>query len=450
MNAKIPFNIRRKQFWGIAILGFAMFILKIIFLVIPAKTYPIEDKNIVWLNVNQPKSKISLTEFNPNELSSEQWLQLGFSDKQVATILKYKNIVGGQFVSKDQLKKCYAISEDKYRELAPFILLPDHQQRKSLNEQNTFNKKLNIKGKFNPDTYSAKDWETMGFSPKQAIAIDKYKNYLGGSFVSKEKFRECFIISDENFNQLNPFLTLPEKTPDSYKHKNYSSTEKYKSIKLFQFDPNTLALEGWVKLGFSDKQAQVIINYRDKNLKGSFKTLEDLKNCFVISNEKYHELLPYIQNLPSSQSAKPSEQIKTINQIQQPTDFSKVDLNSITYRQLREFGFNEKDAAMILGFRKKLGGFVLPKQLVDTYDIDKELAEKLIKTAILNTDNVVKYTLTNAPEDWLKSHPYFKYSAEKIIFYRISNPDDRKIWKFLKLKSEYEQRMKLYLKSESE
>ena len=100
---------------------------------------------------------------------------------------------------------------------------------------------------------------------------------------------------------------------------------------------------------------------------------------------------------------------------------------------------------MILGFRKKLGGFMKAQQLVDTYEIDKSLAEKLISTVKLNTDQVQKYSLTDAPEAWLKSHPYFKYSAEKILFYRISNPDSKKILKFLKLKPEYENQMKLYL-----
>ena len=33
------------------------------------------------------------------------------------------------------------------------------------------------------------------------------------------------------------------------------------------------------------KQAQVIVNYRDRNLKGNFKSLDDIEKCFVISAE---------------------------------------------------------------------------------------------------------------------------------------------------------------------
>jgi hypothetical protein len=50
-----------------------------------------------------------LTEFDPNDLDENQWQKLGFSEKQTTTILKYKKIVGGKFLSKEQFKKCYAV-----------------------------------------------------------------------------------------------------------------------------------------------------------------------------------------------------------------------------------------------------------------------------------------------------------------------------------------------------
>mgnify|MGYP002653122147 CR=1 FL=1 len=64
-------------------------------------------------------------------------------------------------------------------------------------------KELKISGRFNPDQLSVNGWMNMGFTENQANAILKYKNYLGGSFVSKEKFKECFIISDENYSKLH-------------------------------------------------------------------------------------------------------------------------------------------------------------------------------------------------------------------------------------------------------
>ncbi len=385
----------------------------------------------------------SFSEFDPNDLDENQWQKLGFSEKQAATILKYKKIVGGKFLSKEQFKKCYAISEEKYSQLNSFILLPEAKSGNS--DFKSYEKKsLNITRKFNPDQLSQADWENIGFSDKQAAAILKYKNYLGGSFVSKEKFKECFIINEENYAKLELYLILPAKTPANFNaYAGKSSSFKSKMLQT-SFDPNILDVQGWMALGFSEKQANVIVNYRDKNLKGSFKNLEDIKNCFVISAEKFEELKPFIK-LNVSTIAKNGEDKKPEFK-QEKTDFSKTDMNSITFKQLLEFGLDEKSSGSMIGFRKKLGGFMTKEQILETYNIDKELVQKLLSVTPLDNSKVERYTLVDAPEEWLKNHPYFKYSADKIMYYRISNPDDKKIWKLLKTKPEYEARMRLYVK----
>ncbi len=386
-----------------------------------------------------PSVSANLSDFDPNILNREQWQKLGFSEKQISTIIKYKDIVGGTFTSKEQLKKCYAISHEKFEELKSFILLPEGSEKNNPKYSQSFAKKeIIVSKKFNPDLFIAQEWIKMGFSERQAEAILKYKSYLGGSFISKEKFKECFIISPENYNTLEPYLLLPRKTPENFKASGTQYPIKPK-VQYHPFDPNHLDADGWKTLGFTEKQAHTIINYRNKNLRGSFKNLDDIQNCFVITPEKFQEMKPFIKLNPEMMIKK--EEIK-----QEKTDFSKTDLNTITFKQLIEFGLDEKSAGSIIGFRKKLRGFVNKQQILDTYNIDKEIVQKLISIAPLDTSGVPKYTLADAPEEWLKDHPYFKYSADKIIFYRITYPDDKKILKFLKLKPEHEEKMKLYLK----
>ena len=190
---------------------------------------------------------------------------------------------------------------------------------------------------------------------------------------------------------------------------------------------------------------KVLVNYRDKNLKGSFKTLEDLQKCFVISPEKFNEMKPYIKlATPENNPQKSIE--KPINPTISKTDFSKTDLNKITFAQLVEFGFNEKSAASFIGFRNKLGGFVSKNQILETYNIDKNEAEKLLDLSPLNPNNITKYNLTDAPEEWLKNHPYFKYYANKILFFRVTYPSEKEIFKKINAKPEDLAKMKLYLK----
>ncbi len=456
MKSKLQFSVAKKAFLALILLGIILTGGFLLFSTSPTETGP-APTDLQFAEAGSAVPSVQLTDFNPNDLDAEQWMSLGFSEKQAATILKYRDVVGGAFTSKQQFKKCYAVSEEKFRELGPYLMLPETNSASTKQRFSsavfrpaTFAKKdLRIPGRFNPDAYGQQDWETLGFSAKQAAAILKYRTYLGGSFISKEKFRECFIISSENYEKLEPYLILPEHTPAGQETRPGAHQIPAKTITkspLQNFDPNLLDLNGWKSLGFSEKQAQVILNYRERILKGNFRTLEEIKNCFVISDKKFEELSPYIQLNPENfgrKAATPSGKTQTT---QLKTDFSKVDLNEITFDQLTEFGFDERAARNFLGFRKKLGGFAHANQIFESYDIDRAMAEKLASTAMLNTSKVEKYTLTDAPESWLKTHPYFRYSADKIIYYRLSNPDEKKIWKLIKVKPEYEQKMRLYLK----
>lgn len=441
MNQKLPFQIRKRQLLSLAIFGILIIFSQFAFSIYK-KNQHYDKPQITFIT---PKVEgIILTEFNPNDLDENQWKNLGFNEKQIKTILKYKEVVGGNFKSKEQFKRCYALTPEKYEQLKNYILLPEtnlEAKKENFNYKTFEKKKLNIRGKFNPDLYSQKDWEKLGFSEKQAAAILKYKNYLGGSFISKEKLKECFMINDEQFVQMSPYLTLPARTPENLVAKFEKKKEK-ETFKITQhFDPNEMNLEQWQALGFSEKQATSILNYKNKILRGTFKSLEDIQKCYMISPEKFEEMKPWIKLSIPEKGNRVEEKITTTEK----TDFAKIDLNKITFKQLQEFGFTEKDSAGILAFRKKLGGFINKNQLLETYEIDRALGEKLIYVAKLDNSTVAKYTLANAPEDWLKKHPYFRYSADRIIYYRITNPEDKKIWKFLKLKPEYEEKMRLYI-----
>ncbi|MDY3317402.1 helix-hairpin-helix domain-containing protein [Riemerella anatipestifer] len=387
---------------------------------------------------HQNREELNLTPFNPNQLSLQDWQNLGFSERQSETILKYKDLLGGSFSSKEELSKCYVISAEKFSELSEFIMLPDKVAKSydSSSRQSFYKSKITVNKPFNPDLYSVSDWVKLGFSEKQAQSFIKYKNYLGGSFISKEKLRDCYTLSPENYAIIAPYVLLPNKVNPSTPNE---IREKKESVVYQPFDPNDLDLGGWQKLGFSEKQSAVIVNYKQKILKGRFKTADDVKKCFVISDEKFRALSPYIR----IKNEEPSVIETTKPQIK--TNFASVDLNEISYEQLVEFGFTPKAAKSYISFRGLLGGFANKKQILEAYYIDPDLTQKLIETAYLDASKVKKYSLSNAPEEWLKKHPYFKYHADKIIFYRLTTPNDKKIIKFIKPKPEYLEKMTWYI-----
>jgi DNA uptake protein ComE-like DNA-binding protein len=154
------------------------------------------------------KEEGKLTLFNPNDYSQEDWQKIGFSKKQAEVILKYKAMLGGKFLSKDQVKSCFVISEDKYHEISSFLQLPEKDARQ---HTISFSNSKHQLTPFDPNLYTVENWKNIGFSEKQAQVILKYKNRVGGKFISKEQIKECYVISGEKYLELEPFLRFSDK-----------------------------------------------------------------------------------------------------------------------------------------------------------------------------------------------------------------------------------------------
>lgn len=61
---------------------------------------------------------------------------------------------------------------------------------------------------FDPNTVSVDDLCRLGFSPKQAQAIDNYRQ-KGGRFRRKEDFAKSYVVADSVFSRLEPFIDIP-------------------------------------------------------------------------------------------------------------------------------------------------------------------------------------------------------------------------------------------------
>ncbi len=250
-----------------------------------------------------PLKKLFL--FNPNNLSQQEWKEIGLSDKQIKTLFNYKTAIDG-FKSKAQFKKCYAISEEFYTDIEPYIDLPENtsSNNNSVNSNKTKIEKEGSKpkisySKFNPNEYSKADWVAIGFSPKQAQTILNYKNkFLGGSFSRVEELQKCYAISEEKYAEIKPFIILPSG-PEKERLVPHSKIEKEDkentstNIELKPFKINDLDEKGWENLGFTPKQVKTIMKYK-YYCGGEFTSLEQFKKCYVVSEEKFEALKPYI------------------------------------------------------------------------------------------------------------------------------------------------------------
>ena len=72
----------------------------------------------------------------------------------------------------------------------------------------------------------------------------------------------------------------------------HNLSNEVNEIQYFNFNPNQIDQESWMLLGFSEKQAQSIVKYREKG--GYFYKKEDLKRLYVVDDSLYMLLEPFL------------------------------------------------------------------------------------------------------------------------------------------------------------
>lgn len=138
-----------------------------------------EDKEI---DFQHEENQLILEPFDPNKLNQSDWEGLGFSQKQAESIISYKNRFG-PFRKKEDFKKIYVVSDEKYDELESYIVF----EVESIAEQNTkqLEKKL-----ISINSATAENLSTIpGIGPVYAERIVKFRDKLGG-FVSKNQLNQ--------------------------------------------------------------------------------------------------------------------------------------------------------------------------------------------------------------------------------------------------------------------
>lgn len=255
--------------------------------------------------------------------------------------------------------------------------------------------------------------------------MKNYFTFSKGQKIGVVAIAICIIVLVLLLNKENK-LTVPDPfivdasqyeilEDNGYENKYQDKKEYAVKYTLQLFDPNKYEISDWEKIGFSSKQAKSIVSFKNK-LKG-FKQKKDLKKSFVIDDEKYAELEPYIQIEESFENDYPSNnEYKSENYKSVEKEIVLVELNSAKKEDLVKIkGIGDYTAGNILKYKEQIGGFHSTQQLKEVYGISPENYE-LIKPQIeINSSNITTINVNVLSISDLKKHPYISWSIAKAI-----------------------------------
>jgi len=204
-------------------------------------------------------------------------------------------------------------------------------------------------------------------------------------------------------------LVLVEAAKKKAYHRNWNKMER-KNVRLFNFDPNHTTQAQWQALGLSAKQAKVMTNYIEKG--GRFRKKEDLQKMFVISPERYQELLPYIYikgatagNTYQKQSGYPARGIPVM-----------VDINTADTTELDKIkGIGPAFARRIYQYRERIGGFYKMEQLREVYQLDSVKYREISGQIKLDNPQLTRIPINTVTFEQLRHNPYLKFKEVNAI-----------------------------------
>ncbi|MCK5856222.1 MAG: helix-hairpin-helix domain-containing protein [Bacteroidales bacterium] len=199
---------------------------------------------------------------------------------------------------------------------------------------------------FDPNVMTHKQWLELGLSEKQAKTIEKYKR-KGGSFREPEDFRKIYCISEEEYEQLSPFIIINILEYEDEPMEDISFLLSINEVNIDEIQ--------CVK-GIGPAFAKRIVNYR--KLLGGYTNLNQLYEVYGMDTIRYLQISPFFEINTDS--------------------IRRLSLKSSSYSQLIRHPYLSKDIAYeITNYRKMHGDFNKLEDLKKISIINDTLYQKI-------------------------------------------------------------------------
>jgi len=204
--------------------------------------------------------------FDPNTAADSDFIRLGFSQKQVATIRTYKDKCG-TFRTKEDFFKIRAITKYQKEILSGYVEIQQNDVL-NLHPKVTVNKALLDLN--TADSIQMK--ELPGIGDKLSKRIVKYRDLLGG-FYSVAQLKEVYGLSEETILQIENKVVV--------------DITKIQKLDVNFSDVNELSKHPYLKRNLAIQ----IVKFRTKY--GIIRNLNVLRDSMILNIDDYNRLKPY-------------------------------------------------------------------------------------------------------------------------------------------------------------
>lgn len=219
----------------------------------------------------------------------------------------------------------------------------------------------------------------------------------------------AFLLAVEDFEErLAAMQAAEEKENQAKTSFNRQSDNQAVLLSPFPFNPNNLPTVEWEKMGVPAYVARSIKNY--ENAGGRFRYKEDVSRLYLITDEIYSQLEPFIQ-LPSRESQTQEQALaespSEASAAMETRTLLQVNLNTAdTTELIKLYGIGPVFSRRIVNYREKLGGYRHPDQLLEVFGMDTLRLNGIRENLLVDTNLIRKININQAEWADLVRHPY--------------------------------------------
>ncbi len=189
---------------------------------------------------------------------------------------------------------------------------------------------------FDPNTATEADFLKMGLSNRRVKTILNFRN-KGAKFYKNEDFKKIYGLTDSEYEQLAPFIKIPERKKKVYTPESVSKPKLVKQKpEVVKIDINQATEADWQKLhGIGPYYAKKIVNFRDKL--GGFSSVEQVGSTYGLKDSTFQIIKTFLVKSPV---------------------FKKINVNTASVEELKSHPYLKwQQAKTVIKYRENHGVF---------------------------------------------------------------------------------------------
>jgi DNA uptake protein ComE-like DNA-binding protein len=306
----------------------------------------------------QDQATSSWTAFNANQVSADDLIQMGLSERKAKTFVKYRTARKG-FRKAADMNKVFGLTEEEREQLMTYAQFDTPSSPRF--QQATHAKPKVEFFTFDPNTVTAKELQTMGV---RQSAINNLVNYrkAGGTFEVKEDIEKLYSWKAEDYDRIADYIQIEQQEQtviaSADLNQQPSSTNRPDSYEVAErasviIDINRASIEEWQALkGIGPYYAKRIVRFREAL--GGFADVTQVGNTHHLPDSVFQNIMLSLRPSPV---------------------YRPLAINTSTVEELKNHPYlNWKEARLIVRYREQHGVF---QSLEDVQNIQALPAEKI-------------------------------------------------------------------------